>query len=155
MTKVEAQEKKWAKIMSWNSKTFPQMWESARKWISNTHNTTKNIVHFNLMLQLLVQLVFKSIKFMIALVITLHVTKSHARTFIGVIKFWHVPICSCKCNYLLWLLYMHFGWKGEWKVHSCQSYFITSNDKQVFTNAICPIEFTCQFLISCVVIHYY
>jgi hypothetical protein len=105
--------------------------------------------------QLLVQLVFKSIKFMITLVIALHVTKSHARTFIGVIKFWHVPICSCKCNYLLWLLYMHFGWKGGWKVHSCQSYFITSNDKQVFTNAICPIEFTCQFLISCVVIHYY
>ncbi len=97
MTKVETQEKIWAKIMSSYSRTFSQMWESARKLIPSTHDTTKNIVYFNPMLQL----VFKSIKFMIALVITLYVTKSHALTSIGVIKFWHMPICSCKCNYLL------------------------------------------------------
>jgi hypothetical protein len=30
-----------------------------------------------------------------------------------------------------------------------------TNDKQVFANAICPIEFTCRCLVSCVVIYYY
>jgi len=83
--------------MSLDSRTFLQMWESARKWIPSTHDTTKNIVYFNPMLQL----VFKLIKFMIAFVITLYVTKSHALTSIGVIKFRHAPIWSCKCNYLL------------------------------------------------------
>ncbi len=112
---------------------------------------TKRILSiFMLCLQLWVQLVSKSTNFAIVIVVVLHVPKSQSLLVTNVTKSWHMPICSCKCDYYAF-------WMKNWMRDELMStifYHIQWQMKKiVFAKIVCTIELTCPFSVASTIIY--